>query len=116
MCNAITGVVQFNIDRRLTVFSAEAEVAMLEEELQEFKDACQNSSVPEQLNALCDLIVLSVGAIHKLGYSPTLALSETVREITSRVGAINEATGKWEKDKDQDPSTLYTPNYNNARY
>lgn len=110
------GIVEFNIERGLKTFSPEAEVNMLTEELVEFVDACVESDTHEQVNALCDIIVLATGAMHKLGYDPEKALSETVSEIQSRQGTMDENTGKWEKDKDQDPKTLYVPNYENAKY
>ena len=49
--------------------------------------------------------------IEKLGYNFELAMNETVKKINSRDGAMNELTGKWEKDPLQDKSTLYIPNY-----
>jgi hypothetical protein len=109
----LDGIVKFNIERQLTVFNKLAEEAMLEEELQELKDA---STTHEVIDALCDLIVLSAGAMHKLGYDPTKALSETVKEISSRQGAFDKQSGKWKKDLNQDPKTLYTANYEIARY
>ena len=115
MARAVKDIVAFNVARNLKTYNDTTEIDMLTEELNEFKDACRDDDTNERLNALCDMVVLAVGAIHKLGYDPGIALSETVREITSRVGAINPDTGKWEKDKNQDPTTLYTPNYENAR-
>ncbi len=111
----IDGIVEFNKERRLETFKGLAEYKMLVEELQEFLVACSESDTHEMLNALCDLIVLSTGAIYKLGYDPTKVLDETVKEIRSRQGSFDETTGKWQKDKNQDASTLYVPNYENAR-
>lgn len=110
--NPLQGIVQFNIDRGLTAFDHNAEFNMLSEELNEYKLAPDEY---ETLDALCDIIVVATGAIHKLGYSPQLAINETVKEITSRKGSFNETTGKWMKDLSQDPSTLYKADYNLAR-
>lgn len=107
----IQGIVDFNIDRRLKVFRAESEYDMLAEELQEFKAACEADDEYEMIDALCDLIVVATGAIYKLGYDPNDALIETVLEVTSRQGEYNPDTGKWEKDKAQDPMTLYKAVY-----
>jgi len=112
---ALQGIVQFNIDRKLNTFSPGAEHGMLLEELQEFFEAYANDDQYEMLDALCDIIVVATGAIYKMGYEPELALQETVKEITSRQGAFNEETGKWQKDRNQDPSTLYKANYQNTR-
>jgi hypothetical protein len=43
-------------------------------------------------------------------------MAETLLEINSRKGSVDPLTGKWQKDKDQDPSTLYKANYDNAKY
>ena len=110
------GIVQFNNERKLTTFNATAEAAMLQEELQEFIYASAQDDTHELVDALCDIIVLATGAIHKLGYDPEMALDETVREILSRRGSFNESTGKWEKDLNQDPATLYKADYKQASY
>jgi hypothetical protein len=59
----------------------------------------------------CDKVVFAINAIEALGYDAQLCMSETIAEISSRKGSINEETGKWEKNRDQDPRTLYTANY-----
>lgn len=112
--NPLKGIVQFNIDRQLTQFEPTAEYAMLTEELQEFFTAYAAQDTNEMLDALCDVIVVATGAIHKMGYDPIKALQETVKEITSRQGKLNQSTGKWEKDRNQDPDTLYKAVYENA--
>lgn len=109
--NPLKGIVKFNQDRNLVKFNGDAEYKMLYEELQEFLTAYSEQNEYEMIDALCDVIVVATGAIHKLGYDPTEALSETVKEITSRQGNFNEDTGKWEKDRNQDPSTLYKAVY-----
>jgi hypothetical protein len=86
---------------------------MLYEELQEFFSA---KNTNEQVDALCDIIVVATGALHKLGYNPKLALCETVKEISSRRGAVSLNTFKWSKDPNQDPKTLYKAIYDKAEY
>lgn len=109
--NPLQGIVKFNQDRGLSKFQGTAEYLMLSEELQEFYSAYAEGEEYEMVDALCDIIVVATGAIHKLGYDPEEALVETVLEITSRNGSFNEITGKWEKDQNQDPKTLYKANY-----
>jgi hypothetical protein len=104
----IQGIVQFNVDRGLTTFDVGAEYSMLTEELQEFYSA---ETTDKTVDGLCDIVVVAIGALHKLGYNPEAALMETVKEITSRHGALDETTGKWQKDPKQDPKTLYAANY-----
>lgn len=109
--NPIDGIIEFNIQRGLNDFNAIAEYKMLEEELNEFLTAHAENNEYEMLDALCDLIVFAVGGIYKLGYAPAAALQETVKEILSRKGTLDTVSGKWQKDKHQDPSTLYKANY-----
>lgn len=111
----LKGIVRFNIDRKLETFSPTAEYEMLLEELQEFFEAYANEDQHEMLDALCDIIVVAAGAIYKMGYHPELALKETVKEITSRKGSFNEEIGKWQKDINQDPSTLYKADYRTTK-
>jgi NTP pyrophosphatase (non-canonical NTP hydrolase) len=113
--NPLQGIVRFNVDRKLESFNPAAEHAMLSEELQEFFKAYDNDDDYEMLDALCDIIVVATGAIYKMGYHPELALKQTVKEITSRKGSFNEELGKWQKDINQDPSTLYKADYKTAR-
>ena len=111
MPNPINQIVDFNVDRNLVSFDSKLEYNMLFEELQEFMMAAAQEDEHEMVDGLCDVIVVAVGAIYKLGYYPDAALLETVREISSRKGAINQETGKWQKDLNQDPSTLYKADY-----
>lgn len=108
-------IVEWNKARRLTDFVAEAEYNMLTEELQEFYAAYSDDDENEMVDALCDIIVLATGALHKLGYNPREALLETAKEINGRQGTFDEASGKWRKYPHQDPATLYKADYTSAR-
>jgi len=112
--NSIDGIIKFNVDRNLLTFNAEVEYRLLEEELQEFFVASANENKVDMADALCDLVVVAVGGLYQLGYDPEKALLETVKEVLSRKGAINPGTGKWEKDRTQDPKTLYKADYTAA--
>jgi hypothetical protein len=107
----IEEIVAFNKERGLLVFNNDTELALLEEELGELDFACGDQDKNAMTDALCDIAVVAIGGLFKLGYDPTEALLETTKEIRSRQGALNTITGKWEKYKDQDPSTLYSANY-----
>jgi len=107
----IEEIVEFNKERGLLVFNNDTELALLEEELGELDFACGTQNENEMVDALCDIVVVAVGGLFKLGYDPAAALLETTKEIRSRQGVLNTTTGKWEKYKDQDPSTLYSANY-----
>lgn len=117
MYNAI---VEWNKNRNNTEFVRTNEFAMLHEELMELMSATNDH---EEVDALCDLIVIATGAIWKLGYDPELSMIETLREINSRKqDPIQKAmwkakgiSGKWLKHKEQDPSTLYKADYDKAK-
>ena len=54
--------------------------------------------------------------IIKMGYNFLIAMDETLKEIHSRTGAMNEATGKWEKFKTKEAMALwYKADYAKAR-
>lgn len=111
MSDNVANIIAFNRERNLFSFNKQAEYDMLHEELEEFEDATIEYELVDALN---DMIVLATGALFKLGYDPNLTLAETVKEITSRKGQINLETGKWVKDKNQDPFTLYKADYSNC--
>jgi hypothetical protein len=60
-----------------------------------------------------DLIEESINCVASLGYSPEIALEETVRKIESRRGAWDSSIGKWVKEKNQ--TDVYIPDYSLAR-
>jgi hypothetical protein len=59
------------------------------------------------VDAHCDKIVFAVNAIEALGYDARLCMAETIAEISSRKGAMNEETGKWEKFTDDYHKSLH---------
>ena len=80
--------------------SLEAEYKMLMEELDEFVCASLKVNNSHDLvDAMADVIVIATGTIYKLGYDADKVMDEVLKEINSRTGSFNEATGKWEKDK-----------------
>ena len=116
----IQAIVNLNKERYGLVFYPEQAIMKLQEELDELKDALANNDTHETVDALSDLIVVSVGELTKLGYDPTLCLKETVKEISSRKqdpeqAKTNWAGSKWQKDKNQDKSTLYTASYERCK-
>ncbi len=114
MCKIVDSIIDWNEERGLKDFDLQAEVAMLREELEELENA---KTEDEIIDALCDLRVIATGATHKLGYDPEEAMFETLREIHSRRGKFNPATGKWEKDKSEEAQKKwYKANYEKARY
>lgn len=112
MSEVFESIINWNKDRGLVAYNHVAQAQMLEEELNEFKEATTKHST---VDALCDLVVVAIGGIWKLGYDPTKALQETLKEIHSRTGSFNPDTGKWQKDETK-RSEWYTANYANAEH
>ncbi len=90
-----------------------AQASFIAEELSEFLRAKDDN---QEIDALCDMIVFAANAIKNKGYDPNIAMDETLKEISSRTGAFNEATGKWEKFKTQEAMELwYAADYSKAK-
>lgn len=79
-------------------------VNLIKEELQEFEDAGDDRV--EQLDALIDILVVTVGAIHSAGFDGEGAWNEVMR---SNFTKINPLTGKV--DKRADGKILKGPDY-----
>jgi len=90
-------------------------VDMLLEEVEELRLALLANNEHEIIDACDDIVVLSSNHVAQSGYDIDLTMKETLKEISSRKGAINPTTGKWTKDPNQDPSTLYKANYTTCR-
>jgi len=68
----------------------------------------------DEIDALCDIVVFAVGAIRKLGYNPSIALDEVIKEIESRKGKIID--GKFIKDKSLEAQkNWYKANFSKAK-
>ena len=67
------------------------------------------------IDALLDKKVFGVGDIMKLGYDVEKCEQECLKEISSRQGAWSDEKGKWIKDPNQDPSTLYVADYDSCK-
>lgn len=50
------------------------------------------------VDGLFYLIVYSIGAMMKLGYSPSIVFQEGLKEIDSRGGRFDHSAGKWVKE------------------
>lgn len=72
-------------------------VALIHEEFEELKEAIEANDRVEQLDALLDLIVVTVGAINSLGADGEGGWNEVIRSNMSKVDA---ATGKVIKRAD----------------
>jgi len=111
--NFIDEIIRFNTDRKLS-YDFNVEINMLEEEFTEFRYS--EDEPHEAIDALCDLIVLCVGAIHLKGYNVSKCMLEATKEINSRDGEINK-NGKFEKFKTPEAiAKWYKADYTKCKY
>jgi hypothetical protein len=98
-------------------------VASITEELEEYSDAVNASDEHGMVDAIADIIVLSANEIALMGYDIDLVMKQVVKHISARQQDPLQAIswrmegpdGKWKKDPNQDPSTLYEPDYTVCR-
>ena len=101
----------FRKDRGLNIPKDLQYVDFILEELSEYKVAVEDEDTHGIIDALADIIVFSANEIANRGYDLDLVMKQVAKEILSRKGSLNEKTGKWEKDPNQDPSELYKANF-----
>jgi predicted HAD superfamily Cof-like phosphohydrolase len=70
---------------------------LIEEEHDELKQAVANDDVVEQLDALIDILVVTIGAIHSAGFDGEGAWKEVMR---TNFAKIDHETGKVRKRED----------------
>lgn len=71
------------------------------------------------VDTICDIQVFSINEISNMKYDNKQCMIETIKEVSSRVQdpqqkeewVKNGAAGKWQKDANQDKTTLYVANY-----
>ena len=71
--------------------------SLIKEETTELQDAINNSDRVEQLDALIDILVVTIGAIHSLGAKGEDAWDEVMR---TNFAKIDSETGKVRKRED----------------
>lgn len=94
-------------------------VPMIQEELQEYTDASLDSDEHGMVDALADIMVFTANELALMGYDLDLVMKQVVKHISSREQDPLQAIswrmegpdGKWKKNPNQDPSTIYEPNY-----
>jgi len=65
---------------------------------------------------LISILKYSAYQVRLYDYDFLIAMDETLKEIHSRTGAMNEATGKWEKFKTEEAMALwYKADYSKAK-
>lgn len=88
-------------------------VSMIVEELGEFIAA---QSVEERIDAMADIIVFAYGEMAKYGYDGDAVMDEVIKEISSRTGAYDPETKKWQKDRSPEAEARwYTADFTNCK-
>lgn len=88
-------------------------VSMIVEELGEF---IESTEIDGRIDAMADIIVFAYGEIAKYGYDGDKVMDEVIKEISSRVGAYNPDTKKWQKDKSPEAqANWYSANFTNCK-
>lgn len=71
--------------------------SLINEEVAEFHVACDNNDTVETLDALIDILVVTVGAIHSAGFDGESAWKEV---MATNFAKIDKDTGKVRKRED----------------
>lgn len=126
MSQPLLAIRDLNLERYGHVFHKDKFDKTFYSELKELTDAFEANDEYEIIDAANDLIVVLGGLITQKGYNPQLTLKDTVKEITARKqdpvqkqrwkdSPELQHQEKWEKDRNQDVSTLYKANYNTCK-
>lgn len=85
-------------------------VDLIHEEFEELKEAIEANDRVEQLDALLDLIVVTVGAINSLGADGEGGWNEVIRSNMSKVDAATSKVIKRADGKVLKPESFSPPN------
>jgi len=87
-------------------------INLITEEVNELADAIENNDVVEQLDALIDILVVTVGALHSAGVDAQGAWDEVIRSNMSKVDVTTGKVIKREDGKVMKPASYSPPNLN----
>lgn len=85
-------------------------VKLIAEETKELQDAIDNNDKVEQLDALIDILVVTIGAIHSMGADAEGAWKEVMRSNLSKVDKETGMVRKREDGKVLKPINYSPPN------
>ena len=68
-------------------------------------------TISKNIAHLVSVAIIALKGIDMLGYKADACVLEKAKCINSRKGSHNVEAGKWQKFKDQNPATLYKPDY-----
>ena len=85
-------------------------VSLIDEEHQELQTAITNKDRVEQLDALIDILVVTIGAIHSAGFDAEGAWREVMRSNLSKIDKETGMVRKREDGKVLKPISYSPPN------
>jgi len=126
MSKPLVDIMNLNLDRYGKNFDLEKFKKTFYEEVDEMFRGIENNDINETIDGANDAIVVLAGLITQHGYNPELTLKQVVKEIKSREQSKEQRkrwkenpklqdVEKWEKDRTQDPSTLYKADFSTCR-
>ena len=74
---------------------------------EELTELLRATTVEEEIDALCDMIVFAINAIEAKGYDAEVCMEEVLKEIHSRKGDFNPELNKWQKFKTPEAMALW---------
>lgn len=83
---------------------------LIEEECEELAQACNNDDHIETLDALIDILVVTIGAIHSMGADAEGAWNEVMRTNFAKIDPITGKVRKREDGKVLKPDGWKPPN------
>lgn len=86
---------------------------LIDEEVKELKEAVNNNDRVETLDALIDILVVTIGAIHSMGANGEAAWQEVMRTNMAKVDSVTGKVRKREDGKVLKPEGWRPPFLNN---
>ena len=126
MSKPLVDIMNLNLTRYGKNFDLEKFKKTFYEEVDEMFEGIKNNDINEAIDGANDAIVVLGGFITQHGYNPELTLKQVVKEIKSRNQSKEQYNRwkenpklqdveKWEKDKTQDPTTLYKADFSTCK-
>lgn len=84
--------------------------SLIDEEVKELAEANENADRVEALDALVDILVVTIGAMHSLGVDASGAWDEVIRSNMSKIDPVTNKVIKREDGKVLKPESFSPPN------
>ena len=106
------------------LYSKELIKEAVAEIMKRHENSFDNLDANKIIDTTNDIQVFSINETEMMGYDNTKTMLETIKEISSRKQDTEQkakwkdigASGKWQKDKNQEEETLYTADYESCKF